>query len=221
MTSDPYEVLGVSPTASSEEITKAYRQLARKYHPDVNQNNPEAAQKMSEINVAYEQIKNGNIPQNGGNGSEGQNPYGGNSSGRYDPFGGFNPFGNYGPYSYRQTQENTSQYEAVVNRIRAGYYQEALDLLAGIKDRTAAWFYYSANANAGIGNEITALQHATIAVQMEPNNIEYQVFLNQIQHGGRVYQQQSQGYGMPSVGNLCLGLCMTRLCMTVCCGSPL
>ncbi|HZW49717.1 MAG TPA: DnaJ domain-containing protein [Bacillota bacterium] len=221
MTSDPYEVLGVSPTASSEEITKAYRQMARKYHPDVNQNNPEAAQKMSEVNVAYEQIKSGNIPQNGSNGYGNQNTYGSNSSGRYDPFGGFNPFGNYGPYGSQQTRENPSQFDPVVNYIRTGYYQDALNVLDSIKDRTAAWFYYSANANSGMGNDITALQHATIAVQMEPNNIEYQVFLNQIQHGGRAYRQQSQGYGMPSVGNLCLGICMTRLCMTLCCGFPL
>src|SRR5665647_3668640 len=111
MTSDPYEVLGVSPTASSEEITKAYRQMARKYHPDVNQNNPEAARKMSEVNVAYEQIKSGNIPQNGNRVYGNQNPYDNNSSGRYDPFGGFNPFGNYGPYGYQQSQENTSQFD--------------------------------------------------------------------------------------------------------------
>lgn len=56
---DPYSVLGVSPNASDEEIKKAYRELARKYHPDNYQNNPLAdlaEEKMKEINEAYETI---------------------------------------------------------------------------------------------------------------------------------------------------------------------
>ena len=60
---DPYEVLNVSKNASDEEITKAYRQLAKKYHPDLNPNNPEAAEKMKEINSAYDMIKSGKANQ--------------------------------------------------------------------------------------------------------------------------------------------------------------
>ena len=58
MIHDPYKVLGVSPDASDEEIKQAYRRLAKKYHPDLNQGNEEAAKKMQEVNAAYEQIKN-------------------------------------------------------------------------------------------------------------------------------------------------------------------
>lgn len=58
MNKDPYTVLGVDRNASEEEIKKAYRALAKKYHPDANPNNPEAAEKMKEINAAYDQIQN-------------------------------------------------------------------------------------------------------------------------------------------------------------------
>ena len=56
MIEDPYKVLGVSPDASDEEIKRAYRRLAKKYHPDLNPGDKVAAQKMQEVNAAYEQI---------------------------------------------------------------------------------------------------------------------------------------------------------------------
>ena len=73
---DPYSVLGVSPNASDEEIKKAYRELARKYHPDNYQNNPLAdlaEEKMKEINEAYETI----TKQRSGGGGSYQRPSGG------------------------------------------------------------------------------------------------------------------------------------------------
>ena len=57
MIDDPYKVLGVSRDASDEEIKRAYRALAKKYHPDLNPGDQEAARKMQEVNAAYEQIK--------------------------------------------------------------------------------------------------------------------------------------------------------------------
>ena len=228
MISDPYKVLGVSPTASDEEITKAYRKLAKKYHPDLNHGDAESARKMSEINAAYEQIKSGNTSQsNSGRGYGSQNTYGSgnNSSGEYDPFGGgYNPFGGYGPFggfgsngNSQQQRREYSELDPVKNYLRAGYYQEALNVLANITDRSAEWYYYSAIANYGVGNKITALNHAKAAVQMEPNNLEYRRILNQMQSGGRAYQQQSQGFGMPtSIDKICLGICLARLCCMFC-----
>ena len=62
MVQDPYKVLGLAPDASDEEVKKAYRELAKKYHPDLHPGDEEAAKRMNEINTAYDQIKSGNIP---------------------------------------------------------------------------------------------------------------------------------------------------------------
>lgn len=228
MIHDPFRVLGVSPAASEEEITKAYRRLAKQYHPDLNQGNAEAARKMSEVNAAYEQIKSGNACQNGsgsgGSHGGGYNSYDGNKAGPYgddDPFGfGFNPFGGFGPFEgfdpfgSRQKRQGDSEFDPVKRYLDAGYYQEALNALDSIKDRSASWYYYSAIANSGAGNAITALNHAKTAVQMEPDNQEYHRVLDRLQSGGRAYQQQRQDFGMPFAGmkNIFLGICISNLC---------
>ena len=56
---NPYSVLGVSPGASQEEISKAYKRLAKKYHPDLHPGDKEAAEKMSQINEAYNMLRSG------------------------------------------------------------------------------------------------------------------------------------------------------------------
>ena len=58
MVNDPYQILGVSRDASEDEIRQAYRLLAKKYHPDLNPGDAQAAQKMNEINEAYDLLKN-------------------------------------------------------------------------------------------------------------------------------------------------------------------
>jgi molecular chaperone DnaJ len=212
MISDPYEVLGVSPTASEKEITKAYRKLAKKYHPDLNPGDEEAAKKMSEINAAYEQIRSGN-----GNASQYSN--GGGYSGQSTYGRGYDPFG-YGQYGHGQQQRSQSfEFNPVRQYMFAGHYQEALNVLANMTDRSAEWYYYSAIANDGIGNKITALNHAKTAVQMEPNNPEYIRALYQIQNSGRVYQQQSQDFGLPYINicNVFVSTCIAYYFFRICC----
>ncbi|MBE6036634.1 MAG: J domain-containing protein [Clostridiales bacterium] len=108
---DPYQILGVAPGASDDEVKKAYRQLARKYHPDANPGDKTAEQKMKEVNAAYDMIINKKVGPQGGYGGANQSYYGrsetgGGSQGGYgqgygeeDPFFGFG-FGPFGTFFY-------------------------------------------------------------------------------------------------------------------------
>ena len=197
MVSDPYKVLGVSPDASDEEIKRAYRRLAKQYHPDRNPGDPVAAKKMQEINAAYEQIKNpGAYKQTSG----GQG-YG------YDPFGGWQQ------QSYTQDQ----YLQAAYNYILYGRYGEALNILNRITDKTARWYYLSALANDGLGNQVTALEHIRRAVSMEPDNAEYLQTLDEIQNGGAAYRRQAGAFrGFQLRGGL-LPLCLCWIAQLFCC----
>jgi len=99
--SDPYSVLGVSPGAGEDEINRAYRNLARKYHPDLNPGDKTAEAKMKEINAAYEAIKSGKTS------SGGYSSAGNASSGGYNPYGQYRQ-GGYTWYTYTQRSDNRS-----------------------------------------------------------------------------------------------------------------
>ena len=144
MMEDPYKVLGVSPNASDEEIKQAYRRLAKKYHPDLNPGDEEAAKRMQQVNAAYEKIKNPQKAQ--------QHTYGGYQ--QYDPFGGF---GGYQQRTYTQEDSGDNYQRAAMNYIRFGRYQEAINALNNATNRDARWYYLSALANDGLGNHVTAL----------------------------------------------------------------
>lgn len=209
MIDDPYKILGVSPDASDEEIKRAYRKLAKQYHPDRNPGDQEAAKKMQQINSAYEQIKNPEKAAQANRGAGGQG---------YDPFGGYNPFGGGWQQTYQQ-QSQTDQYQRAAEQyIRYGRYQEALNALGSATVKDARWYYLSAIANDGIGNQVTALEHIRRAVSMEPDNQQYLYTLQRMENGGSAYESQAGNFRGFSMGaSPCASLCMCYAAQMCCC----
>lgn len=195
MIDDPYKVLGVSPDASDEEIKRAYRRLAKKYHPDLNPGDEEAARQMQRINAAYEQIKNPEQTQSA------------------DPFGG---------YRQANTADSGDQYQrAAMQYIQYRRYQEAVTVLNNSTQRNAQWYYLSALANNGLGNQVTAVEHIRRAVSMEPDNLEYLQAKEFIENGGAVYRRQAGNYrGFGSRRDPCTNLMLCWLANWFCCRMP-
>lgn len=191
MVNNPYEVLGVPRNASNDEVKKAYRQLCKKYHPDSYVDNPLAdlaEEKFKEVQAAYDQI----MKEREGGG--------------YSYSAGGN--------THSSSQE-TAELQAARNFINNRRFHEALNVLSNIGNRNAMWYYYSAIANMGIGNNLVAVDHAKQAAALEPNNMEYVNFANQLQFRGQHYQTMGGGYGRQTygTGNLCCDLwCLDTMC---------
>ena len=190
---DPYQILGVDRDASDEEIKRAYRRLAKQYHPYANPGDEYAAKKMQEVNDAY--------GQSGGYG--------------YDPFGGY----------YQQRRSYNQKYadshmQAAYNYILYRRYREALNVLAQMnRVHDADWYYLSALANQGVGNQVTALEHMRKAVSMDPSNQEYLNALDRMEHGGDTYRQQAGNFrGFDIRSNPCASICLCYLCNQMCPG---
>ena len=210
MMDDPYKVLGVEPGASDEEIKKAYRRLAKKYHPDLNPGDEVAARKMKEVNAAYERIKNPEKYQSSQSGNTG---YGGYN--QYDPFG----WGSYGGYQQRTTQSGDQYQRAAEQYIRFGQYQQAINALSNSTEKNARWYYLSAVAHYGMGNQVTALEHIRRAVSMEPDNQMYLLLLRQMENGGSDYRRQAGNFGGFNMHlDPCSSMCLCYLVNIFCCG---
>ena len=193
---DPYQILGVPETASDEEVKRAYRELARKYHPDNYHDNPLAdlaQEKMKEINAAYEQINK-------------MRSSGGRSAGS-----GYSSAGSYGSYQQYSTQSSTgsSVLQQVRIAIQTGNISRAEALLANYTDHNAEWNFLRGAVCYRRGWMDEAKRYYQTACQMDPGNAEYRQALEFMERGAQsAYRPDGQPFGTEVCGgNLCLPLC--------------
>ena len=199
---DPYKVLGVTPQTSDDDVKRAYRELARKYHPDNYINNPLAdlaEARMKEINEAYDTIMSERSGKTGaGAGSTGQT-YG-------QGYGGQRTYA--GP--------NAALYAQVRQAINQGNLGMAEALLQRAAGRDAEWFYLTGTVYYRKGWYDEAARAYTQACQMDPNNAEYQHALQNLHLSG--------GYGgyrpmqETSMCDCCVQTLICNCCLNMCCG---
>lgn len=189
---DPYKVLGVTPSATDEEIKKAYRDLAKKYHPDKYVNTPfsdMASEKMKEINEAYDQI----LSERKSAKSQGQN--------------------------YTRYHENRSRFEDIRVMINSGDFVGAERELGSIPsdDRDAEWYYLMGIVVFKKGWLEDAYNYFQTACRMDPNNVEYQSMYRRVQQQRSGTQGgYNTANGAPPC--TCCDICTCLMCMDCLCG---
>ena len=198
---DPYQILGVSENASDEEIKKAYRELARKYHPDNYHDNPLAdlaQEKMKEINAAYEQItKERSSGRRAGGGSS---SYGGGAS--YGGYGGYQGYGGSRSYS---GQSSVLQQARIA--IQTGNISRAEALLDNYSDHNAEWNFLKGAVCYRRGWLDEALRYYRAAVKLDPGNAEYRQALEYMEGTEDTSYSPTGSFGTLCSGNPCLSLC--------------
>ena len=184
---NPYEVLGVSRNASIDEIKRAYKELSRKYHPDSYVGDPVsslAEENFKQVREAYDAIMK-------------------------EKNGDFNYTDNYNNSGYYNGE--SGEMAEVYNLLGRRAYSQALSLLDSMPNRNAKWYYYSAIAQVGLGNNLRGMEYARMAVSMEPNNIEYQNLVNRLSFQGNRYGEVRNVYrggrsGFDDASDLCCKL---------------
>ena len=204
---DPYRVLGVSPGASDDEIKKAYRDLARKYHPDNYHDNPLAdlaQEKMKEINEAYDLITKQRASGNSGSSR---------TSGTWQSNQSWNPSG---------SGSSTGIYAQIRAAINAGQLDRAEQLLDSVDvgDRGAEWNFLMGSLYYRRGWMDEAARFFRDAVRMDPTNQEYRQAFNYIQYGGAPDRSAPNGISNMNGCDICSSL-LCADCLCECLGGDL
>lgn len=198
---DPYSILGVSPGASDEEVKTAYRNLARRYHPDnYDDSNPLkelAKEKMQEINAAYDEIQRDRTSTGSSNNSD-------NS------------------YRYSSSGASAGIYATIRQKINERKYREAEDLLGSVGefDRTADWHFLNSVCLMQRGKTADAMRELEIACSMDPSNAEYQKAKEMFNTAGSRYGSTYYGEGQRryrSQSDDACDCCMNLICLDCLC----
>ena len=198
---DPYQILGVGRDATDDEIKKAYRTLAKKYHPD-NYAGSDLAdlaeEKMKEVNQAYDEIQK--MRQGGGSSYSG------------------------GSYSGGSSYSGHTSYANIRNYINIGRYAEADMMLESIVsgERDAEWYFLKGCVLVRRGWFFDAQKSFERACEMDPGNAEYRSALDQLSRRSSAYggSYNTSNAGGCSGCDICTGL-MCADCLCECCGSDL
>lgn len=191
---DPYEVLGVPSGASTDEVKRAYRELAKKYHPDNYINNPLAdlaEEKMKEINEAYDSIIKGRTSSTNSSG----NAYSSSSS--------------YSSYS----RSGNAKYSEIRRAISENNIYLAEKLLSECTTHDAEWNFLMGSVMLRKGWHDNARTYFARAYSMEPNNREYAEAMSRMQYATRA---GNMGGAMLTPCDCCTGL-MCADCLCDCC----
>lgn len=208
---DPYKVLGVSPSASDDEIKKAYRSLVKKYHPDRYAGNKAqqdaASEKLKQINEAYNEITK--MRQGGSTGSSGSYGSGYGGYGGYGNYGG--GYGNYGGYS-SYSGGRSSSFNDVRSAINRGDLSTAEAILDASNNRNAEWHFLKGIILLRRGWYDGAKQHFEYACNLDPGNPEYrqayETLNNQAAGMGGINLSGATGKILCGLGVACCALSM-------------
>ncbi len=200
---NPYQVLGVSPDASDDEIKQAYRALARKYHPDKYRDSDLsdlASEKMKEINAAYEEIQKMRASGSAG-GAQG---------------------GSYGPNTNGQstyTGENAALYARIRALINQNEIREAEKLLYSVPEAShnAEWFFLMGCVLLKKGYYMDAQRMFDRASSMDPYNSEYRSAGEQLRYRTSQYGGGYRTSGQPQTACNTCDCCSNLICLDCCC----
>ena len=125
----------------------------------------------------------------------------------------------YGQQGASYSGSDSPEMQAARNFVVNGRYAEARRVLDGMTGRNARWYYLSSLANQGLGKSVDALQDARRAVQLDPNNTEYQMHLRRMQNPGQTYRTTQATYTSPGgLMQWCWSMILLNLLCNCCCG---